>query len=141
MPVLVRWLAAAALFTAPLAAWAEEAFAQGTDGEVLLLLNLTRGDARQLEFDGDTATDTIRIVRDADGVRYEFAEHRLSCGTLMTGSIRESTRDGKTFARISFTLARNPWHIRSLEGELPADAIRIHGPGTVLVDGRALKLP
>lgn len=102
------------LVCAPLAASAQGAVVTDVDRDANVIFRMTLGDARMLQVDGETSSDTINITGTAGAREYRFREHTLSCGTHMTGFIRETKRDGKTFLDGRFEVTRNPFKIERL---------------------------
>lgn len=131
-----RNLLLALLACSPLAARADGPVVTDVDRDANVIFRMTLGDAKVLQADGDTASDTITITG-SDGAReYRFREHTLSCGTHMTGVIRETRRDGKTFLDGKFEVTRNPFKIERLLVKLVSvDATGVES-GVLTVNGK-----
>ncbi len=134
--VLSRKLLLTLLVLAPLAATAAGPTATAVDRDASVIFRMTLGDAKVLQMDGESASATITIAG-ADGAReYRFREHTLSCGTHMTGVVRETRREGKTFLDGDFAVTRNPFQIEKLLVRLvTVDATGVES-GVLVVNGR-----
>ena len=134
--VFSRKLLLALLVCSPLASKAQGPVATDVDRDANVIFRMTLGDAKVLQFDGETSSATITITG-TDGARaYRFREHTLSCGTHMTGFIRETKRDGKTYIDGSFEVTRNPFKIEKLLIKLvSSDATGVES-GVLTVNGK-----
>lgn len=77
----------------------------------------------------------IAIVEDDGGKTIGYSKLRLSCGTYMTGSLREAEAGGKTTLKGAFEVSSNPYGIASLEVDLAKDGVYAPWEGFLVVDG------
>ena len=77
----------------------------------------------------------ISIVADEGGRTIGYSKLRLSCGTYMTGSLREAGAGGKTTLKGKFEVGSNPYGIASLEVDLARDGVKAPWEGLLIVDG------
>jgi hypothetical protein len=77
----------------------------------------------------------IAIVEDEGGRSIEYSKLRLSCGTYMTGSLREAKVGGKTTLKGTFEVSSNPYGIKILEVDLAKESVNAPWAGFLVVDG------
>lgn len=133
---VARRLLVASLISSPLAAPGLDRPVAEVDRDAQLIFRLTLGDAKLLQLDGQTSSETITIGGTAGAPEYRFRAHTLSCGTHMTGTIRETKEGGKTRHRADFDVSDNPYGIEKLLVDLVSDDATAVVSGAFTVNGR-----
>jgi hypothetical protein len=77
----------------------------------------------------------IEIVKDEDGRTLNYMDLRLSCGTHMNGSLKESVADGVMKLKGAFAVSSNPYGIANLEVDLSRVSENKPWDGRIVVDG------
>jgi hypothetical protein len=77
----------------------------------------------------------IAIVKDESGRALNYTKLRLSCGTYMDGSLKESVVDGIISLKGKLAVSSNPYGITSLEVDLSRASEDKPWNGTLIVDG------
>jgi hypothetical protein len=77
----------------------------------------------------------IAIIEAEGGRTIDYSKLRLSCGTYMTGSLREAEAGDKTTLKGKFEVSSNPYGIASLEVDLAKDGAYAPWEGLLVVDG------
>jgi hypothetical protein len=80
------------------------------DRDGTVLFNLSMADAKR-----ETLPDSIKVYSTGEKRFYVFFEHKLSCGTLMTGVVSESQEGDKIRQSAAFTILKNPYKITAME--------------------------
>jgi hypothetical protein len=132
----MRGLLVASLVFSSFAASGLDQAATETDRDAQLIFELTLGDAKALLAEGRASNDTITIAGKPGALEYRFREHVLSCGTRMTGKVRQTTRDGKTYTDGSFEVSSNPYKIEKLLVKLVSDDATSKVSGVLTVNSK-----
>jgi hypothetical protein len=77
----------------------------------------------------------IEVVKDESARTITYSKLRLSCGTYMSGSLREGFVDGVISLRGKFAVSSNPYGITSLEIDLSRVSEDKPWDGMLIVDG------
>ena len=80
----------------------------------------------------------IAIAQDEGGRTINYNDLRLSCGTYMNGSLKESVAEGIIKLKGAFAVSSNPYGITSLEVDLSRDSEKKPWDGKLVVDGVAV---
>lgn len=126
--IVAALLLACAAFAAQALAAESKATYKEKDGWTIFDLNYADASNKAKE-------KYIAIARDEGGRTIAYSKLRLSCGTYMTGSLREAEAGGKTTLKGEFEVSGNPYGIASLEVDLARDGVKAPWEGFLVVDG------
>lgn len=97
--------------------------------DAFVLFELSYNDAADLK-------DPTIKVSGKDGKRnLTYAEHVLSCGTHMNGTLRETTKGNVLSVKGSFAVKENPYEITQMEIDLAKPKGQSKWTGFLVVDG------
>lgn len=88
------------------------------------------------EAGGNASDPSVKATGEEGRRKLAYAEHVLSCGTRMNGSLKESTKAGVLSVRGSFAVKENPFGIAKLDVDVSRPKAGGAWTGYLTVDGK-----
>jgi hypothetical protein len=119
-------------------ALAENSEVTSTDKDGMILYSETSGDAKLMLAMGETDSDDIKITKNGNITQFQFKDHRLGCGTLMTGTIIEEKQGSVITVKGDFNVTHNPYKIQKLLVNISNNLKTKEMIGTLTIDGKVV---